>query len=109
MRPPCKCKFFCRCGCVDIPRQRVGGLCFWCHHVYERKKYSGKSEREHFMRWCPGCPKDMKKPYFWARISGGVRSENELRASLESLSREEEKQESETSSSTAMDSNAQGT
>ncbi len=61
------------------------------------------------MRWCPGCPKDMKKPYFWARISGGVRSENELRASLESLSREEKKQKSETSSSTAMDSNAQGT
>ena len=68
-------------------------MCFWCHHVYERGKYSRKAEREHFIRWCPGCPKEMKKPSFWARIIGGVRWENEARASLEWLKQEQKKKE----------------
>jgi hypothetical protein len=95
MRAPCSCKLFCRCGCADIPSRRRGGWCFWCDHAYERGKYSRKAEREHFIRWCPGCPRDMKKPSLWARINGGVRWENEVRASLEWLKREQEREKKE--------------
>jgi len=69
MKPPCECKLYCRCGCANLPRHRRGAFCVWCHHAYERGKYSRKAEKEHFIRWCPGCPRNMKRPRYWSTIN----------------------------------------